>query len=254
MHTINPLHFAIVANTNVDEAAIEEMMKYTDDDSDDEEVKSLEDSKCKLEKLVKKEPYKSGHLWTLGWRGKLCKCAKCKEMYASLDVSFLIDKEDETRRYFDDEEDETQTKICEAIQKFEEWLLQMDPIERDEMFGAGPEVVKQKMKEHFAESSLDEASKPETSGEVNEFLADDQLLDQLLQAFTEFVLEAEGGTDYLLDVDALKSIMTSVGVADDQDAQGLVASAIVDSPKQEAVSLKERENEVNENENSKLAE
>jgi len=208
----------------VTEEAIEEMMKYTDGDLDDEDdAQNNSNSKngaiCKLDTLVKKDPYESGHLWTLGWRGKLCRCTKCKEMYASHNVSFLLDREDETRRYFDDDEDDTQMKICGAIQKFEEWLLQMDPNERDEMFSGGPEIVKEKMKEHFAaltQSPDEDADEEEVEG-LNEFLMDDQLLDQLLQAFTEFILDADGGTDYLLDVDALKSIFNGAGMGEGDD-------------------------------------
>jgi len=203
----------------VSEAEIEEMMKYTDEDEDGEDTEhdNEHELQCKLDNLVKKEPFQKGSLWTLGWRGKLCRCTKCKEMYASLNVSFLLDKEDETRRYFDDEEDDTQLKICGAIQRFEEWLLQMDPKDRDEMFSAGPEVVKQKMKAHFsaiAENQEEEGEEEEIEG-INEFLLDDQLLDQLLQAFTEFILDADGGTDYLLDVDALKSVFNSAGVIEE---------------------------------------
>lgn len=187
----------------MDDNAISEMMNYSQlDESVSEKAGgdngANEDEGCKLETLAMKDPYPTGQLWTLGWRGKLCRCDKCKEMYAKLNVSFLLDKDDETRRYFSEEDDEeTQKKVCALVRKFEEWMFTMDPKERTDMFELEPQQVKDKMREYF------EKSKKE--GE-DDFIFDDTLLDQLFDSFAEFILDAEGGDDYLMDMDALATV------------------------------------------------
>lgn len=201
------LYCIFLANAVVDEQAINEMMKYSEIDSDEDENDKEGQSKkstdvCKLESLTMKEPYQTGQLWTLGWRGKLCRCAKCKEMYSSLNVSFLLDKDDETRRYFSEEDDEdTQEKICTLVRKFEEWLFQMEPKERTDLFNLEPDAVKEKMREYFTQTKKE--------GDAD-FAFDDHLLDQLFDSFAEFILDADGGADYLEDVDALEKAFGDV--------------------------------------------
>lgn len=182
------------------------MMALSEIESDDYSTKT--DASCKLTGLTQKPPYSTGQLWTLGWRGKLCRCVTCKEMYESLGVSFLIDKEDETRRYFeDDEDDDSQEKICLLVKKFEEWLFQMNAQERTEMFQQEPEQVKEKLRQYF------DKVKEETGQDL---LFEEHLLDQLFESFAEFILNAEGGQDYLLDVDALENLLEPSG----EDASG----------------------------------
>ncbi|ODN02349.1 putative E3 ubiquitin-protein ligase UBR7 [Orchesella cincta] len=185
----------------VDENSINEMINYTDTDPDSNET-VVEESECKLKTLVKKEPYEKGRLWTLGWRDKLCRCIKCREMYTNLNVSFLLDKDDEVRRYFtpSEDEDEERTKICSAVMKFEDWLLKMDSKEREELFDAGPEAVKQKMKDYFAE-----VKSPE-----DDFEFDDETLDHLFLAFKEFILESEDGLDFLSDMNVLQNLPSTI--------------------------------------------
>lgn len=204
----------MLANEMVNESAVTEMLKYADmDTSSEDEANESPAEVCKLDTLVKKDSYSKGQLWTLGWRSKLCRCDNCKKMYASLNVSFLLDRNDETRRYFeDDEEEEVQNKVCTLIQKFEEWLLKMSAEEREELFGAGQEVVKAKMLEYFTQI--------EKEGD-EEF--GDELLNQLFQCFSEYILEDENGMDYLFDMDALEKVFKTdpakAAEAGDQDLE-----------------------------------
>ncbi|CAL8111599.1 unnamed protein product [Orchesella dallaii] len=182
----------------VDEKSLTDMIQDTEDA--DESI--LDESQCKLKNLVKKSPYEKGQLWTLGWRDKLCRCVKCREMYTDLNVSFLLDKDDEVRRYFtpSEDEDEERSKICSAVMKFEDWLLKMDSKEREELFDSGPEVVKQKMKGYF-----EKVKDPK-----DDFEFDDETLDHLFLAFKEFILESEDGLDFLSDMNVLQNLPNTI--------------------------------------------
>jgi len=190
-----------LATVVVDENSLTEMMNVTEKDDDPNEV-VVEESQCKLKTLVKKDPYQKGCLWTLGWRDKLCRCVKCREMYTNLNVSFLLDKDDEVRRYFTPSEDgdEEGARIRSAVVKFEDWLLKMDSKEREELFDAEPEVVKQKMKDYFAQ----------TKDPQDDFEFDDETLDHLFMAFKEFIMESEDGMDFLSDMSVLQNLPTTI--------------------------------------------
>jgi hypothetical protein len=54
---------------------------------------------CPLKKTEVPDLKPEAHFWLDGWRGRLCKCADCKDKYTASKIEFLFDETDMVQEY-----------------------------------------------------------------------------------------------------------------------------------------------------------